>query len=468
MIPKTATTCFVAAARLAIFCAVACGFVRSQQPTLLEQARAAAAAGKVQVAIDAYEGWLRESPADRAALREAGTFAFRERRWYESARWLERYVALDPTDPAGWFDLGAVRHNQCRFDLAIPAFRQLEALESTDPSLAARAEHRFFHGESARRLERFGEAIPELEIAAARAPERRDYRTALAQALFDGGRFDAAAAEFGRLVAAEATADAYYGLGCALGDGGKTDEAMAALKEARRLRPRDPRILLRLGNLALRQKDLRRAESYLVEARAAAPRNADVLFALAQAQRLSGQVEDAEAVLREAVEAKKEVDAAMERARVFTRSLVSRPEDVGEHMRYALDLLGQGRFDDAQVVFHRVLSFDPKNELAIMNLSSLLARQGQPAAAMKEVQKLLDDDPLHELASAQAARVRLLANDPKGALAFAAPALEKHPRSVALHEILIAITRAHGDAAAAARYEAALNELSATSSRVAR
>src|SRR5262245_33329536 len=175
------------------FCALLAGIFCSQDASGPTQARALAREGRVAAAIEAYDAWLRSAPADRAVLREAATFAFRERRWFESAKWLDQYVALDPSDASGLYDLAALRHNQCRYDLAIPIFRQLETLEATDPSLAARAEHRYLHGESARRLEHFAEAIPELEVAAARAPDRVEYRKTLAQALFDGGRFEAAA-----------------------------------------------------------------------------------------------------------------------------------------------------------------------------------------------------------------------------------------------------------------------------------
>jgi Flp pilus assembly protein TadD len=142
---------------LAVF-AVLGWAVLAQDSNDLERARRLVQERSTGPAIEAFESWLAAHPDDRSVLREAATFAFRARRWFEAARWLERLVALEPAEPSGWYDLGALRHNQCRFDLAIAAFRQLEALEGSDPKLAARAEHRFLHGESARRLERFAEA----------------------------------------------------------------------------------------------------------------------------------------------------------------------------------------------------------------------------------------------------------------------------------------------------------------------
>ena len=206
---------------------------------------------------------------------------------------------------------------------------------SSDPSLGARAEHRYLHGESARKLEHFAEAIPELEIAVARAPDRAEYRIALAQALLDGGKFEAAVGEFSKVVATHPTFENYLGLGSALAETGKADQAMAALREARRLQAGDPRVLLKLGTLAMRAKDLGRAESYLIEARDAAPRHVDVLFALAQVQRLQGLNEDAEQTRSAAEAIKKEADVALERARVFSRLLVTQPEQPGQppHLR---------------------------------------------------------------------------------------------------------------------------------------
>jgi tetratricopeptide (TPR) repeat protein len=449
----------------AVFSSLAAAAIFSQDGDVLANARKLASEGRTGAALEQFEAWLRAKPDDRAVIREAATLAFRERRWFESARLLDRYVALDPGEPSGWYDLGALRHNQCRFDLAVPVFRQLEALEAGDPALRARAEHRFLHGESARRLEHFSEAISELEIAVARAPDRVDYRTALAQALLDGGRFEAAVGEFSSVVAKDPSADNYYGLGAALAETGKVDEAMRALKEARRLRSRDPRTLLKLGTLASRTKDLRRAESYLIEAREAAPRNVDVHFALAQVQRLQGQVDEAQQTRTAAEELRKEADAATERGRVFTRAIVSTPEDAAAHFKHGLDLLEQGRFDDAQLVFQRLLSFDPKNELAILNLSSLLARQGDAVSALKELKKILEKDEGHEVANLHAARVRMGMRDWNGAREHLNKVVARHPGSRGAYELLAVISRTLGDQDGAARYEAILRDLPQVESR---
>jgi tetratricopeptide (TPR) repeat protein len=404
-------------------------------------------------------------PDDKAALREAATFAFRNRRWFESAQWLERLVALDPGNPAAWYDLGALRHNQCRFDLAIAAFRQLEALEGEDAGLAARAEHRYLHGESARRLELFAEAIAELTLATARAPDRGEYRKALAQALVDGGRFDAAASEFAKVVVTEPSAENFYGLGLALGEAGKLDQAIAALKESRRRKSSDPRTLLKLGNYLMRSKDLPRAEAYLVEARELAPRNADIAFALTQVQRLQGRVEEAEQTRALADGLKKEADAALERGRAFARGLVSNPNDADAHVKRGIDLLEQSRRDDAQVVFQRLLSFDPRNEIAILNLAALLATQGDGQAALAELGKILERAEGHEVANLQAARVRLAMRDPSGAIEHLKKALAANPSSEAGHDLMARAWKALGNLEEAARHEAILQSLAQIESR---
>ena len=97
----------------------------------------------------------------------------------------------------------------------------------------------------------------------------------------------------------------------------------------------------------------------------------------------------------------------IERGRVFSRTLVSKPNDVDAHLRYALDLLGQGRLDEAQVIFLRLLSFDPLNDVAIIDLASLLARQGDFSGALKELGKILEVDEGHETANLQAARIKM-------------------------------------------------------------
>jgi Flp pilus assembly protein TadD len=431
----------------------------------LERARRLATEGRTAQALAAFDAVLRDRPTDKAVLREAATVAFRERRWFEAARLLDRLVALDPADPAAWYDLGALRHNQCRFDLAIPVFRQLETLEGSDRALAARAEHRFLHGESSRRLEQFGEAIAELSVATARAPDRVDYRKSLAQALLDGGRFEAAAAEFATVAKADPVADNYFGLGSALSECGRTDEAISALREARRLRNGDGRTLLKLATLSTWKKDLGRAEAYLIEARQASPRNMDVLFALAQVERLQGRLEESGQTRAAAEAIKKEADAATERGRVFSRGFISNPNDVDAHLRYALDLLGQSRFDDAQLIFQKLLSFDPENQLAILNLATLLARQGDPASARKELTKILEKDEGHEIANLQAARLCFMTRDPSGALDHLRRVVARNPDNITAHELLAATWRALGDPEAAAREDAIRKTLSRAESR---
>jgi tetratricopeptide (TPR) repeat protein len=435
-----------------------------QDSDTLERARRLMKEGRAGAACEAYEAWLKDHPADRAVLREAATAAFRERRWFESARWLERLVALDPVEPSGWYDLGALRYNQCRFDLAVTVFRQLETLEATDLGLAARAEHRFLHGDSARRLEHFGEAIAELSVACARNPDKAEYRKALAQALLDGGRFEAAATEFSRATASDPVAENYYGLGAALAGAGRADEAIAALGEARRLNPGDGRVLLKLGTLFTRKQDLPRAEAALVEGRHVVPRNVEMLFALAQVQRLQGRLEEATETRARGLEIQKEADAATERGRVFHRRMVTAPTDVDAHVTWGLDLLQQGRFDDAQPVFQRLLSFDPMNRLGILNLATLLARKGDAAAALLELRKLLEADDGDEIANLQTARIKMQ-RDVASALEHLKKAAARNPESLAAHDLLAMAYKALGDEESAAKEEAIRARLAAVESR---
>jgi Tfp pilus assembly protein PilF len=229
----------------------------------------------------------------------------------------------------------------------------------------------------------------------------------------------------------------------------------------------DPRTLLKLGMLSMRVKDLRRAESYLVEARSVAPRSVDVLFALSQAQRLQGQTAEAAQTKAAVDELRAEADAAIERRRVFSRAIMAKPDDVAAHVRYGVDLLGQGRLDEAHVVFQRLLSFDPLNEVAILNLASLLTRQGDSDSALKELGKLLELDPDHETANLQAARI-------ESALGRLAPARDhllraagRNPASRDAHDLLVTVLGALGDAEGAMRHDAIRRQLASVESQPA-
>ncbi len=447
--------------------AFAVGATGMAQQDDLSIARAAVQAGKTGVAVDAFGRWLTMHPTDVDVLREASRFAKQERRLYEAAAWLQRLVEQDPGSPANLYDLAATRFTQGRFELAIPLLRQMEALESTTPSLATRSEHYFLHGDAARRIEQWGEALAALEIAVARAPDRREYRRIYAESLHSSGRFEEAAAQFQNLVREEPRADNYYGLAVALGEQNKLADAVTNLREARRLKPKEPRTLAKLGTYCMRRNELRFAESFLLEAQEVAPKNVETLFALAQVYRLQGRAAEAAEVRALGEKSQAELDAARERDRVFRRARVNDPENLAAHVTFGLDLLQQGRFDDAQLIFQQILSFAPTHELSILNLSSLLAQGGDMKGAIQEVTKLFDVDPKHPIASLQMGRLLMRMRDPGAAITHLKVALERNEKNREVHEALAVCFKALGNVEEAERHAARARSLVAVESQPA-
>ncbi len=166
-------------------------------------------------------------------------------------------------------------------------------------------------------------------------------------------------------------------------------------------------------------------------------------------------------VRAEAQVVKVEVDQAAERERVFRREVANRPENLEAHVTFGLDLISQGRLDEAQVIFQRVLSFAPLHEIAILNLASLHARAGNGAAALQEIGKLIEADPAHEIANFHAGTILWSLRDYGGAVRYLNAALIRGMGNAKIHEALAACYHALGAAEAAVRHAQRAKELAA-------
>ncbi len=390
-------------------------------------ARSAASAGRIAEALGHYTRALAANE-DVALLREAGQLAGKELRTAEAAMWFQRLTELEPGSPAAWFDLGATRLNQGLFELAIECFRRVEALEATDAEVAQRHIHRLLHARAASALERHAEAIEQYSVARDRLPQDRDIVRTLAGAYFDAGRHKEAATVFQQLVSTEKRADHWYGLGASLGESGDLEGGLKALKEAQRLAPRDLRTLVKMGTFCLRKQDLIGAETALIMAREVAPRNYDVLWQLAQAARLGGRAEEAEEFLKEANALKASIDAMVEKRRAYKRALASAPNDAEGQFNHGLALLEYGAFDDAEVVFSRILSHTPNHLFARLNLASLRSKGGDMSSAFKHAVAACDAYPNDARPWSVAGRLALALRFPAKAAAFLERAVTLDPK----------------------------------------
>lgn len=410
--------------RVVIFvCVTFCLAVEAQRieaPTAdpQELARIALKEGRVGEAIRRWSAVLATRPDDAAVLREAAQVAGRELRYFEAEAWLRRLTELDPASPANWFDLGVVRFNAGMFDLAIECFRRVEALEATDPEVAARHVHRWLHGRAATALERHAEAIEQYSVARDRRPQDRDIQRALAGACYDAGRWADAVVVFRELARVEPRADHFYGLGVSLGESGDIDGGIRALTEAQRLAPRELRTLVKLGMFLQRKQDLAGAESMLLIANEVAPKNYDVLRQLSQIARLDGRSDEADVRLKDAEALKASIDAMTEKRRVYKRGLVATPNDVDAQFSHGLALLEYGSVDDAELVFARIVFRAPDHLLARLNLATCRARVKDYVAAYRHAVAACDAHPESVDAHVTAGTVAWSLGDLRRALDF--------------------------------------------------
>ncbi len=139
-------------------------------------------------------------------------------------------------------------------------------------------------------------AIPYYEEALRLAPGLRDGRKNLGCALARTGRFDAAAEQFRLAAAADPTFENYFNLGWALGDAGKSADAVAPLARALELDDSSAPAHMRLGLMLENLQRVDEAMRHLRRAVELAPDDLEARRTLARSYRSRG---DVEAALRE-------------------------------------------------------------------------------------------------------------------------------------------------------------------------
>jgi tetratricopeptide (TPR) repeat protein len=76
--------------------------------------------------------------------------------------------------------------------------------------------------------------------------------------------------------------------------------------------------------------------------------------------------------------------------------LPQQPGHMSGHIVYGQALFESGRIDDARGVFETALSLDPENLIALRHLGDISARQGEPGAARRWYERVLEADPRNE------------------------------------------------------------------------
>ncbi len=155
-------------------------------PRLLERARAARGAGRLEDAEILYRDLARIRPRDADVLAELGAVLDQRGRPGEAEPWYRDAVALDPGQALARFGLGVLRAREGNLPAAEYEFRE---------SLESRPDEPQTHtalGDVLLRQHRFGPALAALERAARLDPEDGPSRVLAAVALAELGRFEEA------------------------------------------------------------------------------------------------------------------------------------------------------------------------------------------------------------------------------------------------------------------------------------
>jgi tetratricopeptide (TPR) repeat protein len=154
--------------------------------------------------------------------------------------------------------------------------------------------------------------------------------------------------------------------------------------------PKNAEILFHLGTLRLRQKDWPKAIEYLEKCRALQPRNADVLFYLAQAYYLKGELAQAQKIILSAVQLAPKEGAMLQKAGEYlcegndcgpglddllkARELDPALENIDMDLGMAYYKLF--KHEDAQPILEAVFRKDPNNLVAALILGEIAAYEG--------------------------------------------------------------------------------------------
>lgn len=138
-----------------------------------------------------------------------------------------------------------------------------------------------------------------------------------AQALLDAahaalarGEYDKAVADFQAALAQSKSLDGYFGLGNALTNLGRMDEAIAAYQEALKINPNDIPTLTNLGVAYYQQGRLREAQDTFRKVLSLNPDDAETHYLLAAALIQAGDLATAEQELNRALELKPDLPEA--------------------------------------------------------------------------------------------------------------------------------------------------------------
>jgi tetratricopeptide (TPR) repeat protein len=205
-------------------------------------------------------------------------------------------------------------------------------------------------------------------------------------------------------------------LGAALAIKRSYPEAERELEEALKLDPGRATAMLRLGLVAIEQKDPKRAEDWFRKALAQAPGLADARRGLAVSLLRQGRIEQAVAVAREGVEQSggqdpeakyllatvyHEIGRPAEAEPLLTQVLAGKPDLQPALLLQGIVKLELGKVDDAAVLLQKASDRAPRSLWARLGLAVVKRVRGQLDQSRAELEGVIKDQPDWALAHLQ-------------------------------------------------------------------
>jgi tetratricopeptide (TPR) repeat protein len=183
----------------------------------------------------------------------------------------------------------------------------------------------------------------------------------------------------------------YLGLGTALMEQGKLDDALRSFRQAIALDPANATAHLGLGVLLLRKGRMAEAEACFRRAIALDPRSANAHMNLGNAMAAMGKRKEAIACFQKAIDLDPRnamchlclgntlLQGGMlaEAMACFRRAIELDPRSSAAHMSLGGALAATGKNEEAITAFRKALALDPKNASAHLNLGNILHRLGK-------------------------------------------------------------------------------------------
>lgn len=264
---------------------------------LFERARAAQVAGRLDQAEASWREYLKRFRPKAEVLANLGALLARRENYDEAIRRYREALKLDPTLAPLHLNLGLAYLKQTQpapavaeFDLflqAQPAHRQAMQLRA----MALLESERYADAERQYRA-----LLPSTDVTVA---------LGLATTLLRQNRIDEARSVLDPVLSQSASAEAQLVLGQLLLQEGRSDEALRALEDARRLNPAIPQLRIALGSALWRQRKTSEAIREWREELEAYPGSFEAAYMLGSALSLREETRpEAEALLRKALRAR--------------------------------------------------------------------------------------------------------------------------------------------------------------------